>query len=107
MVEKNVNFSYVFSIDVDEPHSFYGGFEWWIFTTLKKRPWILSFNLYKIIKFRYLIILLPLGCKLVSCNWIFKIKYNVVGFVARHKVHLVAKGFTQVEGIDFNKTFCF
>jgi hypothetical protein len=25
--------------------------------------------------------------------------------VARHKVHLVVKGFTQVEGIYFNETF--
>jgi hypothetical protein len=105
MVEKDMIFSCVFYIDVDEPCLFYGGFEWWRFTTLKKRPWILGFNLYKIIRFRDLIILLPLGCKLVSCKWIFKIKYNVDGFVARHKVCLVARGFTQIEGIDFNKTF--
>jgi len=45
----------------------------------------------------------------MSCKWIFKIKYNVDGFMAlwqaRHKAHLVARGFTQVEGIDFNETF--
>jgi hypothetical protein len=41
----------------------------------------------------------------VSCKWIFKIKYNANGSVAKQKVQLVAKGFTQVEGIDFNETF--
>jgi hypothetical protein len=41
----------------------------------------------------------------MSCKWIFKIKYNANGFVARHKGYLMAKGFTQVEGLDFNETF--
>jgi len=40
----------------------------------------------------------------VNWKWIFKIKYNVDDFVAKHKACLVAKGFTQVEGIDFNET---
>jgi hypothetical protein len=41
----------------------------------------------------------------MSYNWIFKVKYNVGGFVVRHKARLVAKGSTQVEGIDFNEFF--
>jgi hypothetical protein len=43
--------------------------------------------------------------KLVSYKWIFEIKYNVDGSMARYKVDLVAKGFLEVEGIDVNKTF--
>lgn len=43
-----------------------------------------------------------LGHKLAK--WIYKIKYiNANCFVARHKTCLVAVGFSQLEGIDFNE----
>jgi hypothetical protein len=32
-------------------------------------------------------------------------KYNADGSVEKCKVHSMARGFTQVEGIDFNETF--
>jgi hypothetical protein len=38
-------------------------------------------------------------------KWIFKIKYNVNDFMVRHMAHLVARGFTQIEGINLNETF--
>jgi hypothetical protein len=38
----------------------------------------------------------PPSCKLMSYKWIFKIKYNANGSMARHKICLVAKEFTQV-----------
>jgi len=41
----------------------------------------------------------------MNYKWIFKIKYNVDGFMAKCKTYLVAKGFTQVESIDLNETF--
>ncbi len=41
----------------------------------------------------------------MSCKWILKIKYNVDGFVVRHKACLVVKACTQVEDIDFNEMF--
>jgi hypothetical protein len=42
----------------------------------------------------WILIPLPHDRKPLNCKWIFKIKYNVNGYVARHMVHLVARGFT-------------
>jgi hypothetical protein len=51
--------------------------------------------------------LVPLleGRKLVRCKWVYKTMYASNGSVERHKVRLVSKGFSQVEGIDYNKTY--
>ena len=42
---------------------------------------------------------------LVGCRWVYKIKRNTDGSVSRYKACLVAKGFHQKAGIDFDETF--
>jgi hypothetical protein len=48
---------------------------------------------------------LPKGRKNVRCKWVYKTKYASDGSFERHKALLVSKGFSQVEGIEYNETF--
>lgn len=48
---------------------------------------------------------LPLDRKTVGCKWVFKKKKAEDGSVVRYKARLVAQGFSQVEGLDFEETY--
>eukprot|EP00253_Pinus_taeda_P021158 PITA_21158 len=48
---------------------------------------------------------LPKRRKLVRCKWVYRTKFGQDGKVDKHKACLVTKGFSQVEGIDYTKTF--
>eukprot|EP00253_Pinus_taeda_P025435 PITA_25435 len=48
---------------------------------------------------------LPKVRKLVRCKWVYRIKFEPDGKVDKHKARLVTKDFSQVEGIDYTKTF--
>ena len=42
---------------------------------------------------------------MIGTKWIFKNKSDEYGIVIRNKSRLVAQGYTQVEGVDFDETF--
>ena len=48
---------------------------------------------------------LPTAKKTIGCRWVFAVKFNLDGSVARFKARLVAKGYAQTYGVDYSGTF--
>jgi hypothetical protein len=47
----------------------------------------------------------PRDMNVIETKWVFKNKQGEDGDVVRNKDHLVAQGYSQVEGLDFEETF--
>jgi hypothetical protein len=47
----------------------------------------------------------PKGRKVVGSKWVFCIKRGPDGEIQKYKARVVAQGFTQIEGIDYDEMF--
>lgn len=48
---------------------------------------------------------LPKGKKAIGCKWVYKVKFQLNGDVERYKAQLVAKGYNQIESLDYKDRF--
>jgi transposase InsO family protein len=47
----------------------------------------------------------PPGANIIGLKWVFKVKKDAAGNIAQYKARLVAQGFSQIGGIDYDDTY--
>ncbi|GKD68894.1 putative ribonuclease H-like domain-containing protein, partial [Tanacetum coccineum] len=77
-------------------------------TTLQDDSWVqamqeelLQFKLQQV----WILVDLPHGMKVIGTKWVYRNKRDERGVVVRNKARLVAQGYTQEEGINYDEVF--
>ncbi|MBW0500941.1 hypothetical protein O181_040656 [Austropuccinia psidii MF-1] len=73
-------------------------YDQWLHTINKELHTLSKLNVWEILP-------IPEDTKLVGTTWVLKTKWNELNSILEHKAQLCAQGFSQVQGIDFSKTF--
>jgi len=50
------------------------------------------------------LVALPKNKKAIGHRWVYKVKHNVDGSMSKYKIRLVAKGYAQTYGINYEET---
>jgi hypothetical protein len=51
------------------------------------------------------VVLRSVGKSIVTSRWLYKTKYAAICSIEKHKARFVARGFPQIEGVDYDETF--
>jgi len=51
------------------------------------------------------LVVLPKEKKAIGCKWVYEIKHNADGSMNRYKARLIAKGYAQTYGIDYEEAY--
>ena len=79
-----------------------------IYTKVDKKEWfkavkdeldsMKNLNVYEVVS------KVPKNYNIVTPKWVFRYKYNSDNSINKRKARLVARGFTQKQGVDYNNT---
>ena len=70
----------------------------WVDAMVEEHESILKNNVWEVVP-------RPIGKSVLGLRWIFKVKHAVNESIDKYKSRFVAKGFSQVKGIDYEETF--